>query len=369
MNATAIPAPIRELTPRVHAAVLAGVGDRAPTTMRIPNANYTDPRIAAAELRTAFSAPLLVTPSGAIREPGSFLTFDLMGTPVIVSRGGDGRARVLVNACRHRGATVAEGSGCTRRFTCPYHGWSYDSDGSLVGVPDRRKGFDDPATRGLVEPPSEERNGFVWAVRDPHGVIDVHRQLGPLDAELARWDYEHHDVVATMEVKVEANWKCALEAFQETYHFPYVHAQSLVGHGTVANIVTFDQFGRHHRLGVPLKMLGAEPEPLPGENITCIYCIHPCSVIATSPLGGELLRFYPGPTPASSTIRHTVLSRFPLADDAVAAFFKDYTPQIQAVVRDEDAVVLERSGTGIAAGCSADLADAPRRDMDDKGGS
>ncbi|MCK9896030.1 aromatic ring-hydroxylating dioxygenase subunit alpha [Frankia sp. AgB32] len=346
------PLPIRELTPRAHTAVLAGVGDLAPSTMRIPNANYTDPAVAVVERRTTFSAPLLVTHSSAVPEAGSFLTLDLLGTPVIVVRGGGGKVRVLVNACRHRGAMVAEGSGCTRRFTCPYHNWAYDTDGALVGIPDRRQGFDDldPAAHGLVELPSEVRHGFVWAVRDPAGVIDVARHLGPLDQELAAWDFDHHEVTATMELPLESNWKCALEAFQETYHFPYVHGGSLVGRGTISNIVTFDQFGRHHRLGVPLRSLGTGPEPTEGENMTCIYYIHPCSVISTSPLGAELLQFYPGSTPASSTVRHTVLSRFPLSDDGVAAFFKDYVPQIQAVVRDEDAVVLERSGKGLAAG-------------------
>jgi choline monooxygenase len=346
-----VPAPIRELTPRVHAAALAGVGDLAPATMRIPNVNYNDPAIAEAERRTTFTAPLLLTPSSAVAEPGSFLTLDLLGTPVIVVRGIDGRIRVLLNACRHRGATLAEGSGCTRKFTCSYHNWTYDTEGVLTGVPDRRKGFSDldPTTHGLVEFPSEERHGFVWAALDPGGVLDLDRHLGPLDAELAAWGC-HYYVAATMELEIGSNWKCALEAFQETYHFPYVHGQSLVGQGTISNIVTFDQFGRHHRLGVPHVAIGGGPVPAAGENITCIYYIYPCSVIATSPLGGELLQFYPGRNPGSSIVQHAVLSRHPMSDAGVADFFEGYTPLIQSVVRDEDAVVLQRSGRGLAAG-------------------
>ena len=350
MDDTAIPAPVRELTPRVHAAVLAGGGDLAPSTMRIPNAHYTSPVIAEAEMRTTFTAPLLLTPGSAVAEPGSFLALDLPGTPVIVVRAADGRVRVLLNACRHRGATLAEGSGCTRRFTCPYHNWAYDTDGCLVGVPDRRKGFDniDVATHGLIEFPSEERHGLVWAVLDPAGELDLQHHLGPLDGELEAWGYGYH-VAATMELQLGSNWKCALEAFQETYHFPYVHGNS-IGPGVISNIVTFDQFGRHHRLGVPLVSLGTDPEPAEGENVSCIYYIYPCTVIATSPLGGEMLQFYPGQIPASSTVRHTVLSRVPLADEDTRAFFKDYVPVIQAVIRDEDAVVLERAGAGIRAG-------------------
>jgi choline monooxygenase len=180
-------------------------------------------------------------------------------------------------------------------------------------------------------------------------VLDLQHHLGPLDAELAAWGC-HYEVAATMELELGSNWKSVLEAFQETYHFPYVHRDSLVGQGTISNIVTFDQFGRHHRLGVPLLTIGTSAEPVEGENVTCIYDIYPCSVLATSPLGGELFLFLPGRNPASSVVRHTVLSRFPVTDEEVATFFKEYTPQIQAIVRDEDGVVLERAGKGLAAG-------------------
>jgi choline monooxygenase len=349
MESPIVPWPVRQITARVHAAALAGAGDLAASTMRVSNARYTDPQLAAVELRTTFSAPLPLTLSTVVAGPGDFVAMDLLGAPVLVVRGADGRVRVLLNACRHRGATVAEGAGCARRFTCLYHNWVYDSEGALVGMPGREC-FDDVdvSSHGLVELPSEERHGIVWAARDPAGVLDLDDHLGPLDGELAAWGYRYH-VVATMELELGSNWKCAMEAFQETYHFPYVHGNSMVGQATISNIVTFDQFGRHHRLGVPLLSIGTGPEPSEGENLTCIYYIYPCTVFSSSPLGGELLQFFPGPTPASSTIRHTVLSRLPVEGE-VAAFFEGYTPLIQAVIRDEDAPVIERSGAGLAAG-------------------
>ena len=215
-----------------------------------------------------------------------------------------------------------------------------------------KEGFDevDVASSGLVELPSEERHGFVWAIDDPDGVLDLDDHLGPLDAELAAWEGYRHEVATTMELELGSNWKCALEAFQETYHFPYVHGNSMVGQGSMPNITTFDQLGRHHVLGVPTMVMGTEPEPAPGQNLVCIYYIYPCTVIAMSVLGGEMLQFFPGPTPARSIVRHTVLTRLSLADPDVAALFEIYAPLIQAVVRDEDAPVLERSGKGLAAG-------------------
>ena len=74
-------------------------------------------------------------------------------------------------------------------------------------------------------------------------------------------------------------------------------------------------------------------------------------VFAASVLGGELLQFVPGPTPRTCRVRHSALSRIPVEGD-VAAFYADYVPKIQAIVRDEDAVVLESSGRGLATGCT-----------------
>jgi phenylpropionate dioxygenase-like ring-hydroxylating dioxygenase large terminal subunit len=346
------PGPLPRLTPRIHAAVLAGRGDHAPATMVVPNAHYTDPGIAARELATTFALPLAVGPSGMVADVGDYVTLRLVDTPVVVVRDPDGRARVFVNACRHRGAHVALGDGCTRRFTCPYHAWVFDTRGDLVGRPGAA-GFDDrdPSELGLVELPSEERSGFIWARRDPDGRFDLDAHLGPMQAELDSWGLTYH-VAAVMELELGSNWKCALEAFQETYHFPYVHRTSIVGQGTIADIATFDQFGRHHRLGVPLASMSREPELNAGENAVCIYYFHPATVIATSPIGGELLQFWPGHSPHSSRVRHTVLSRVPLSEPGMREFFADYTPLIQNVVRDEDAVVLETCGAGLAAGAT-----------------
>ena len=242
------------------------------------------------------------------------------------------------------------GLGLRRRLTCPYHGWIYDTEGSLVGIPGR-EGFDDidVATHGLVELPSEERHGYVWALREPGGLLDLDAHLGPLDAELAAWGY-HYDVAAVMELEARVELEVRARGVPRDLPLPLRPRDSLVGRGSMANIVTFDQIGRHHRLGVPTKAMGTGPEPPPGEHLVLIYYIHPCTVIAVSVLGGEMLQFYPGPTPASSTIRHTVLSRQPMADPEVAAFYEGFAPTMQAAVRDEDAPVVQSSGIGLAAG-------------------
>src|SRR4029077_1076547 len=88
------------------------------------------------------TAPLAMTASCGIREPGDYEVRDLLDTSVLVVRGQDGVARAFLNYCRHRGAKPASGCGNARRFTCPYHAWTYDQEGQLVGMPGAR-GFDE----------------------------------------------------------------------------------------------------------------------------------------------------------------------------------------------------------------------------------
>lgn len=57
------------------------------------------------------------------------------GVPLVAMRGTDGQVRAFRNACRHRGMEVARGTGCTRAFTCSYHGWTYDLEGRLRHIP------------------------------------------------------------------------------------------------------------------------------------------------------------------------------------------------------------------------------------------
>ena len=90
---------------------------------------YVDPDLAEHEWREFFRAvPQCLGLSGDLPEPGSFLTNDDLGIPILATRDADGVFRAFVNACRHRGAKVEFAErGTTRRFTCAFHSWVYDS--------------------------------------------------------------------------------------------------------------------------------------------------------------------------------------------------------------------------------------------------
>ena len=274
---------------------------------------------------------------------------DVLGTSVLLSRGSDGRARAFLNYCRHRGGKPAEGGGNARRHTCPYHAWSYDSAGKLVGLPGQA-GFDGLPRDdyGLVALPTEERHGLVWVVLTAGAPIDVAAHLGPLDAELAGWRLGDSEYLTEREIHAEVNWKAAVEAFAENYHFPYVHANSIVGQNTVANTAIYDDYGLHHRLGFPCPWIeGARHDADPSDPLgymVFIYWIFPNLTLAMSPVGTEIIDILPGDDVGRCVLRHGWMATVPATDDAVRAGYADLYEAVHAAVRDEDCGVLAGCG-------------------------
>ena len=96
---------------------------------------------------------------------GDFRTDDYAGLPILIVRGRDGKLRAFLNVCRHRGAKVAQGCGKARLFSCPYHAWTYDLAGKVMGIPDERCFPDVRAERSsLAELPLCEKHGLVWVI-------------------------------------------------------------------------------------------------------------------------------------------------------------------------------------------------------------
>lgn len=103
-----------------------------------------------------------------VPEPGDFIAMDLAGQPVLLVHGLDGTFRVMANVCRHRAAPVAQGTGRRKLFTCPYHAWSYDTEGRLAAAPLMEGARDFPSDDcRLTQFRSEVWEGFVMANLDP----------------------------------------------------------------------------------------------------------------------------------------------------------------------------------------------------------
>ena len=115
-----------------------------------------------------------------LEKAGDYITLRVAGEPILVCRSESGELRAFFNVCRHRGTMVADGCGNRRSFECPYHAWTYDLDGRLLGAPYTAEvqGFD-PAAFGLKPLPLDTWAGFVFVNLDP-AVPPVVRVAGQL---------------------------------------------------------------------------------------------------------------------------------------------------------------------------------------------
>src|SRR5882762_10693483 len=104
--------------------------------------------------------PQLIALSADVPNPGDYYATDIAGRPILLVRDKNGVVRAFLNACRHRGVKLAEGCGNGAGFTCPYHGWSYNNDGALIGVPSRQA-FEPSQLRGLIALPVAEQIGVI----------------------------------------------------------------------------------------------------------------------------------------------------------------------------------------------------------------
>ena len=141
---------------RNMAHVRAGTQDQEADTFTVAASNYVDPERWRREIDGIFKrVPLTLGFSSELREPGAYKAMEVVGVPVLLTRRPDGAVAAFVNMCSHRGAIVVEeGSGTARRFSCPFHGWTYDQVGALVGIPDREDfGPVDPSCLGLTPLP------------------------------------------------------------------------------------------------------------------------------------------------------------------------------------------------------------------------
>ena len=143
---------------------------------------------------------------------------------MLVVRGEDGELRAFRNVCRHRAARLRDGRGdCGKAIRCPYHGWTYRTDGSLIGVPEGR-GFAglDKRELGLLPARVDTFCGLVFVNLDldaapvSQGLDGLAERLAPYRLpQLRRFDEAH--------TAQPANWKIVAENYLEGYHVPIAH--------------------------------------------------------------------------------------------------------------------------------------------------
>jgi len=211
--------------------------------MAPPKDLYTHPEICELEQQRIFARSWLCAGrADEVSEPGDYMTFELGPQPVLIIRGRDGAIRARANVCRHRMMRLVEGRGNARKFTCPYHAWTYDLEGRLAAAPymDRTACFE-RGELALVEIRCEILQGWIYVTLDPD-VPPVAELLADLAPLTARYNQQDYLTIFTEEHVWDTNWKCLTENFMESYHLPVAH-RSTVGAHMPPNEVEFDDRG------------------------------------------------------------------------------------------------------------------------------
>jgi Rieske 2Fe-2S family protein len=197
----------------------------------LPREVYHDPQIFEEEIRAIFMKSWLYAGhQSQIPKRGDYFLFEMAGESVIVVRAGDGQINALVNVCRHRGSQICDAlTGHETRFTCRYHGWTYNLDGSLLAASRMPEGFD-KSRHGLYRLHVKVLAGMIFINFDTNPV--------PFDAlerdlaePLAPYQLDRAKVAHKQNYAIRSNWKLAVENYNECYHCLPAHPEYSVAHG------------------------------------------------------------------------------------------------------------------------------------------
>jgi choline monooxygenase len=190
----------------------------------LPAPLYTDAGILLAEREKIFARTWqVVGHAGQVANPGDYFTTELLGEPLLLVRGVDGRLRGFYNVCRHRAGPPAEGCGSRKLFRCGYHGWTYGLDGALLSATEIEgvEGFC-PADFALKPIRTEEWFNFVFVNLDAEA-RPLRESLGELPRQAERFPFSTMKLFERRTYEMKCNWKTYVDNYLEGYHLPSVH--------------------------------------------------------------------------------------------------------------------------------------------------
>lgn len=334
----------------------ANTADLAADVYRHPTWTYKDTNLFELERKMIFGGnPLLLCFSTDLSEVGSYFTSDPMGVPVLATRDENGQVHAFLNACVHRGARLKEGCGKSGSLICPYHAWKYDLSGNLKRVfKEPLFGAVDKSAQRLTRLPVEEKYGLVFVGLTPDMRFSLDEYLGDLVPHLQMLNLDKKYPSKGEDMVVQANWKLALEAHLEAYHFGVLHDIQLGN-----DAVVFERFGpqkRHHLVAFTraehLQELRNVPESqwdlplLLGPNLE--YFIYPNVIINHIIDSIHMFHFYPGKIAGEHTTQYRSYQR----QDLVASRRESdgLYDAMRRVVFDEDYPVVSKVQVNIDAG-------------------
>ncbi len=243
--------------------------------------------------------PIVMGLSCTLPEPRSYLTDDNTGVPILLVRDENGKARAFLNACKHRGSRLLDGSGeARRRIVCPYHAWTYNLDGQLVTVP-QQDGFPelDFNACSLNELPLLEEHGLIWVRPTGDQPITSDEVFAGLSDEFASYDFASYHHYETRRIDCDMNWKVIVDTFLEPYHFTPLHNDT-VAPIFFPSVCLLDTFGRNLRETLPRRSIETLRDKPKNEwdlitHSAIVYVLFPNTVVVMQIDHAEIWRVFP----------------------------------------------------------------------------
>lgn len=239
----------------------------------IPDAYRSQAFFEAEQQRVWAGGWVCVGYTSQVAEAGQTLVTEVAGQSFFITRDKAGTLRAFHNVCRHRGSQLLCQDGKHEVIRCPYHGWGYGLDGTLLGTP-YFKGLDVPPEQQAIFDMSEakkfrkedfpllpvtvDRWGcFVFLNLSPNPT-PLLEWLGDLPQRLARYPLHELKMVRRRTLTIQSNWKLIAENFMEYYHLPWVHPE-------LCNVSGFND---HYRVQGPGMYTGMCTYPISRDEET-----------------------------------------------------------------------------------------------------
>ena len=258
----------------------------------MPTSVYTSDAFLERELEDVFARDWFCAGrAGALPEAGDYLTLELAGRPIMVMRGADGVLRAQSNVCLHRMSTLLEGRGNRSSIVCPYHAWTYGSDGRLRGAPamQANESFCKAGMR-LPQLRCEEWLGWIMVNLDPEAA-PVAELLGEVESLVGDYGMERYEETFVETHLWDTNWKVLAENFMESYHLPVCHRGTIGGLSRLDEMVCppgLPAFNHHTILKddrLPIALAHPDNARMAGDRrrTTYLLAIYPSLMITLTP--------------------------------------------------------------------------------------
>ena len=196
----------------------------------LPSEFYSSEEIFQNELeRIFYSNWIMVCHQSELQNFGDSRVVNVGSKSAIVVNSGSGKFRAFYNVCRHRGSSILEGRTTLKVFQCPYHGWTYNLDGRLVGAPLMERTLDfQKEDYSLFDVRLETWGGFIWINLSNERPASLQTFLGDFGTKFDRYSTESLRWVGSVGVyDAHANWKAVVENANECYHCPLIHPETI----------------------------------------------------------------------------------------------------------------------------------------------